>query len=64
MEKSLFERMGGAYHQEGDYFLPDPIAVWQVKQPPVRNRHSSEKYVFQLVDQMSQQKGITEQHCK
>ena len=23
MEKSLFKRMGGTYHQEGDYFLPD-----------------------------------------
>ena len=23
MEISLFERMGGTYHQEGDYFLPD-----------------------------------------
>lgn len=23
MEKSLFEQMGGTYHQEGDYYLPD-----------------------------------------
>ena len=23
METSLFERMGGTYHREGDYFLPD-----------------------------------------
>lgn len=23
MEISLFERMGGTYHREGDYFLPD-----------------------------------------
>ena len=23
MEKSLFEQMGGTYHQEGDYLLPD-----------------------------------------
>ena len=23
MEISLFELMGGTYHQEGDYFLPD-----------------------------------------
>ncbi len=21
--KSLFEELGGTYHQEGDYFLPD-----------------------------------------
>lgn len=23
MKKSIFEQMGGTYHQEGDYFLPD-----------------------------------------
>ncbi len=26
MEKSLFEQMGGTYHQEGDYMIPDLIA--------------------------------------
>ena len=30
MEKSLFEQMGGTYHQEEDYLLPDekPVGVW------------------------------------
>lgn len=35
MEISLFERMGGTYHQEGNYFLPDllspesiPVGIW------------------------------------
>ena len=35
MEKSLFEQMGGTFHQEGDYFLPDlsapelpDIGIW------------------------------------
>ena len=35
MEKSLFEQMGGTYHREGDYLLPDvelpeekSIGVW------------------------------------
>ena len=35
MKKSLFEQMGGTYHQEGDYFLPNlavpesvPVGVW------------------------------------
>ena len=35
MDKSLFERMGGTYHLEGDYLLPDlsmpeivPIGPW------------------------------------
>ncbi len=26
MEKSLFEQMGGTYHQEGDYRIPDLVA--------------------------------------
>ena len=33
--KSLFEELGGAYHQEGNYFLPDlslpetaPVGIW------------------------------------
>ena len=33
--KSLFEEMGGTYHQEGNYFLPDlslpetaPVGIW------------------------------------
>lgn len=33
--KSFFEELGGTYHQEGDYFLPDltppediPIGIW------------------------------------
>lgn len=35
MEKSFFEQMGGTYHQEGDYLLPDltlpesvPVGIW------------------------------------
>ena len=35
MEQSLFEQMGGTYHREGDYFLPDltspesiPVGIW------------------------------------
>ena len=38
MEKSLFEQMGGTYHHEGDYLLPDvelpeekPIGVWGMR---------------------------------
>ena len=39
MEKSLFEQMGGTYHQEGDYFLTDlsipelpAIGIWGQRQ--------------------------------
>lgn len=35
MEKSIFEQMGGTFHQEGDYLLPDlalsksiPVGIW------------------------------------
>ena len=35
MEQSLFEQMGGTYHREGDYLLPDltspesiPVGIW------------------------------------
>ena len=42
MEKSIFEQMGGTYHQEGDYLLPDltppeivPVGVWGQR----RKRH-------------------------
>ena len=35
MEKSLFEQLGGTYHQEGDYLLPNltlpenvPVGIW------------------------------------
>lgn len=45
MEKSLFDQMGGTYHREGDYLLPDvelpeekPIGVWGT-----RNYHHLKK---------------------
>ena len=35
MEKSLFEQIGGTYHQEGDYLIPNlappeaaPVGIW------------------------------------
>lgn len=33
MEKSIFEQMGGTYHKQGDYFLPDLTAPEENKQP-------------------------------
>ena len=91
MEKSLFERMGGTYHQEGDYFFPGlsvpelpAIGVWgqrrrrylkEYRRPMYTalslsgelNDHLSEidtqagDMFFQLVEQMAEQEGITEQ---
>lgn len=91
MEKSLFERMGGTYHQEGDYFLPDllppesiSVGIWgqrrkhylKTQQEPVYTAlllsgklesHLSEvdaqaeAMFFQLVKQLAEREGITEQ---
>ena len=91
MEKSLFERIGGTYHQESDYFLPDlsvpelpAIGIWgQRRKRYLKERHQAlymalllsgklndhlseidtqaEDMLFQLVEQMAKQEGITEQ---
>ena len=91
MEKSLFERMGGIYHQEGDYFLPDlsvpklpAIGIWGQRRKRYMKEHRQALYTalllsgklndhlsemdtqaknmfFQLVEQMAEQEGITEQ---
>lgn len=89
--KSLYEQLGGTYHQEGDYLIPDlvppptpHIGIWgerrrqyllKNKKPIYTamllsgklnahleevNRHA-EEMLFQLVDQMTQAEGITEE---
>ena len=91
MEQSLFEQMGGTYHREGDYFLPDltspesiPVGIWgQRRRKYLREyrnpiytalflsgeldthlteiNQQAEEMFSQLVKQMAQQEGITEQ---
>ena len=91
METSLFERMGGTYHREGDYFLPDllppesiSVGIWgqrrkhylKTQREPIYTAlllsgklesHLSEvdaqaeAMFFQLVKQLAEQEGITEQ---
>ena len=91
MEISLFERMGGTYHQEGDYFLPDlsvpelpAIGIWGQRRKRYLKEHrqafytalllsgklndhlseideQAEAMFSQLVKQMAEQDGITEQ---
>ena len=91
MEISLFERMGGTYHREGDYFLPAffppesvSVGIWgqrrkhylKTQREPIYtalflsgklDSHLSEVDVqaetmyFQLVKQLAEQEGITEQ---
>lgn len=91
MEKSIFEKMGGTYHQEGDYLLPDitvpesvSVGIWgQWHLRYIREHHKAlyiglqlsgeldsylanidqqaEEMFSQLVKQMAEQEGITEQ---
>lgn len=91
MEKSFFEQIGGTYHREDDYLLPDltppeniPVGIWgqrrrhylKTHQEPVYialllsgelNSHLNEidrqagEMFSQLVQQMAEQEGITEQ---
>lgn len=89
--KSLFEELGGTYHQESDYLLPDllspgsiSVGIWGQRRKHYLktqresiytalllsgklDNHLSEIDVqadamfFQLVKQMAEQEGITEQ---
>lgn len=91
MEKSLFEQMGGTYHQEGNYFLPDlsapeppVIGIWGQRRRRYLKDHRQALYTAlslsgklnsylseidaqaeamfsQMVKQIAEQEGITEQ---
>ena len=91
MEISLFELMGGTYHREGDYFLPNllppesiSVGIWgqrrkhylKTQREPIYtalllsgklDNHlyeidaQADAMVYQLVKQMAEQEGITEQ---
>ena len=91
MEKSFFEQMGGTYHQEGDYLLPDlippeivPVGIWGQRRRHYLKTHrepiytalflsneldshlsevdqQAEEMFSQLVEQMAEQEGVTEQ---
>lgn len=91
MEKSLFEQVGGTYHQEEDYLIPNlvppeaaPVGIWGQKRRRYLREHrnpiytalflsgkldthlaeigqQAEEMFSQLVKQMAQQEGITEQ---
>lgn len=56
MEKSFFERMGGTYHQEGDYFLPDlsipelpAIGIWGQRRRRYLKEHRQALYTALLL---------------
>ena len=56
MEKSLFEQMGGTYHQEADYFLPDlsvpelpAIGVWGQRRRQYLKNHCQALYTALLL---------------
>lgn len=51
MEKSLFERMGGTYHREGDYLLPDlalpesiQVGIWGQRRRHYLREHREPLY--------------------
>ena len=56
VEKSFFKRMGGTYHQEGDYFLPDlsapelpAIGVWGQRRRRYLKEHRQTLYTALLL---------------
>lgn len=91
MKKSIFEKIGGIYHHQGDYLLPNltppesiSVGIWgqrrrhylKIQREPIYttlflsgklDSHLSEidaqaeVMFFQLVKQLTEQEGITEQ---
>lgn len=61
MKKSLFEQMGGTYHQEGDYFVPDlsvpelpAIGIWGQRRRRYLKVHRQALYTaLSLSDKLS-----------
>ena len=56
MEKTLFEKMGGTYHQEGEYLLPDltipestPIGIWGQRRKQYLKVHQNPLYTALLL---------------
>ena len=57
MEKSHFEQMGGTYHQEGDYLLPDlippesaPVGIWGQRRRHYLRTHREPIYTALLLN--------------
>lgn len=56
MEKSIFEQMGGTYHQEGNYILPDlappesaALGVWGQRRRRFLREHRKPLYTAMLL---------------
>ena len=56
MEKSLFEQMGGTYHQEGGYLIPNlvppeaaPIGIWGQRRRKYLREHRNPIYTALLL---------------
>lgn len=56
MKKSFFEQMGGTYHQDGDYFLPDllppesiSVGIWGQRRKHYLKTHREPIYTALLL---------------
>lgn len=56
MEKAFFEQMGGTYHQDGDYFLPDllppeniSVGIWGQRRKHYLKTHREPIYTALLL---------------
>ena len=57
MEKSTFEQIGGTYHQEGDYLLPNltvpesaPVGIWGQRRKRYLREHRGPLYIALLLN--------------
>jgi len=57
MEKSIFEKMGGTYRQEGDYLLPNlttlesvPVGIWGRRRRRYLREHRQSLYTALLLN--------------
>ena len=56
MKKSVFEQMGGTYHQEGDYLIPNlvapetaPVGIWAQRRGRYLREHRQAIYTALLL---------------
>ncbi len=67
MAKSIFEEMGGTYHEDNGYLIPDLTLPPEEEKPIGINSYfadineQAEELFFRLVKQFAEKEGITEE---